>query len=103
MFETHAIYFLGLPIHTTHMYQLLDLCVFGITKIDYRTSGDIGTESQEQLSRPMEGILKAWRRACFRGNFLAAWKDAGFGDAFRNGAIVSIGINCTFMSTKISE
>jgi hypothetical protein len=42
----------------------------------------------------------ACRRACFNTNVLAAWKDAGFLSGFRNGAIVLIGINCTFITIK---
>jgi hypothetical protein len=103
MVETHVIHVLELPTHTIHLYQPLDLCVVGVTKSDYRTPGEMRTELQEKLSRKMERILKAWRRACCRVNVIAAWKDAGFVYMFRKGAIVSIGINRTFMTTKISE
>jgi hypothetical protein len=88
---------------TIHLYQPLYLWAFRVTKSDYRTSGEIRTELQEKLSRKMERILEAWQRACFRGNVLAAWKDAGFVYTFRNGAIGSIRINRTFITTKISE
>jgi hypothetical protein len=36
MFETHAIHVIELPAHTTHLYQPLDLYIFGVMLSDLR-------------------------------------------------------------------
>jgi hypothetical protein len=103
MFETHAMHVIELPAHTIHLYQPLDRCIFEVMKNDYRTSGEIRTDFEEKLSKKIEPSLKVSRSACFRGNIIAAWKNADLVHTFRNGALAAIGINRTFMNTKISE
>jgi hypothetical protein len=89
--------------HTTHLYQPLDLCLFGVPKHEHRICGKTQTELQEKLSRKIERILKAWHRACYRRNVLAAWKSGGFGHGFRGGMVVRVTINPAMMAMKISS
>jgi hypothetical protein len=46
--------------------------------------------------------VKAWHRACYPGNVLAAWKAGGFVHTFRDGTLFRIGINETVMTMKIA-
>jgi hypothetical protein len=71
-FRDDEIRVIELPAHTTHLYQPLDLCIFGVTKKEYRVGGEAKTELREKISRKIERVLEGWHRACYRGNILAA-------------------------------
>jgi hypothetical protein len=91
-----------LPPHTTDLYRPLDLCLFGLLKLEYRIAGALKTELQEKLSRKIEKVVKAWHRACSPGNVLAAWKGGEFVHTFRDGTLSGIGINETVMTMRIA-
>jgi hypothetical protein len=103
VFQRTQVRVIELVPHTTHLHQPLDLCLFGVAKHEHRICGKIRTELQEKLSRKIERILKAWPRACHRGNVLAAWKSGGFVHGFRGGMTVRVTINPTMMAMKIAS
>jgi hypothetical protein len=102
IFRDQDIRVIDLPPHTTHLYQPLDLCIFGISKKEYRISGEGKTDLVEKISKKIERILKSWHRACYRGNIIASWRAGGFVYTFRGGAMVEVAINRTLMTTKIA-
>jgi hypothetical protein len=79
------------------------LCLFGLAKKEYRISANNETHFGEKISRKIERILKAWYRAYYRGNIIAAWKSGGFVHVFVEGTIVGIAINPTLMALKLAQ
>jgi hypothetical protein len=103
IFQREQIRVIELPSYATHLYQPLDLFLFGLAKKEYRRSVNNDTHFGEKISRKRERILKAWYRACYRGNISAAWKSGGFVHVFVDGTTVGIAINPTFMALKLAQ
>jgi hypothetical protein len=72
-------------------------------KKEYRISAKSYTHFGEKISKKIERILKAWYRACYRGNIIAASKSGGFVHVVVDGTIVGIPINPTLMALKLAQ
>jgi hypothetical protein len=68
----HDVHVILLPPHTSHLYQVLDLCVFGVMKNDYRQTGPLKSEFTEKISKKIEKVLKAWHCTTCRQTVNAA-------------------------------
>jgi hypothetical protein len=72
-----------------------------VNKRDYKRSGETKMELVEKISKKIEGVIRAWHRACYRGNILALWRTGGFIYTFQAGTLVGVAINPTPMTKKI--
>jgi hypothetical protein len=73
-FQQENVIVILLPPHASHLYQVLDLCIFGLMKKEYKSYRIHGkcSSSNEKLTQKIERVLRAWRRACLIGTVLAA-------------------------------
>jgi hypothetical protein len=79
IFEQERATVIPLPRYASHLYQILDLCIFGVMKKEYKQSRNCkASRSLEQkLAQKIERVVRAWHRTCFIGTVLAAWRSAG--------------------------
>jgi hypothetical protein len=99
----HDIHVVLLPPHTSHLYQVLDLCVFGVMKTNYRGTGPLKSEFAEKISKKIEKVLTAWHGATCRRTIIAAWRSAGFVCTWQKGVITHFGINAAMILNKVAE
>jgi hypothetical protein len=102
VFSSFSIHVIELPPHSSHLFQPLDLVIFGLTKKEYKNSANTKSKFAEKITRKIERIIKAWEKSCFRGNILAGWEAAGFKLTFTAGEVSSMLINETSMMIKLN-
>jgi hypothetical protein len=104
IFEQERVTVIPLPPHASHLYQILDFCIFGVMKKEYKYSGNCKTSRslEEKLAQKIERVVQAWHRACFIGTVLAVWRSASFVHEWNDGALQKIRINPTLLMSKQS-
>jgi hypothetical protein len=88
--------------HASHLYQILDLCIFGVMKKEYTQSrtGHVLSSLNEKLTQKIERIVRTWHRALFIGTVMAAWRSASFLCEWDDGIIQRIRVNPTLIMSK---
>jgi hypothetical protein len=94
-----------LPPHSSHLYQILDLCFFGGMKKEHKQSrtGRALSSLDEKLTQKIERVVRAWHGACFIETVLAAWRSAGFLYEWDGGIIQRIRVNPTLILSKLTQ
>lgn len=94
--------YLLLPAHSSHIFQPLDLVIFGKLKLTYANSEVVHADITDPFSRKTDRILESWRRCTYKGDIISAWKKAGFDYTYdQDGKVSIISLNSTKCTRKI--
>ena len=93
LLESNGLDVLVLPPHSSHLFQCLDLCFFGIMKKHYKFCRSQLFQGNNRKAQKIERILKSYYTASFPTIIYSGWKASGIDITFENGNITKISIN----------
>jgi hypothetical protein len=105
VFGQENVIIIPLPPYASHLYQILDLCLFGVMKKECKQSrtGRASSSLYDKSIQKIERVVRAWHHACFIGAVLAAWRSAGSLYEWDDAIIQRIRVNPTLILTKLTQ
>ena len=103
LFQANYIEPVLLPPHSSHIWQPLDLGIFGLVKKYYNTSENTNKIFTNKFSMKINRIISSWYKATYPENILSSWRRAGYHIEINNGVIINVAINMTKILQNIEE
>ena len=103
LFQANYIEPVLLPPHSSHIWQPLDLGIFGLVKKYYNSSENTNKIFTNKFSMKINRIISSWYKATYPENILSSWRRAGYHIEINNGVIVNVAINMTKILRNIEE
>lgn len=101
LMERNKIIVVLLPAHSSHLFQPLDLIIFGKLKRTYGVSEISHSALNHKFSKKVDKILEAFRRSTYIMDIQSAWRKACIEVDYDKGIMMKVQVNRTLFTKKL--